>query len=583
MRQIPPISVLFCLGLLASPRAGPAEVQEQGEQALASQEQVTEKTFEERVDVSLLQLPILALDKKGAPITDLRREDIMVKFAGRPIDVDFFEPFIKTRKERTALAEVRLNVDLPGGTDSVVTSTGEEVRHLLFLIDVENDQPLGKKRATTDLIRFVVEDLESSYRVAVLSFNGTVRVEQSFTNNRRRLSDAVQRAFERPPRPQIDLRLRIRRLLESIEECVVERGDFFGTGSQGCLEAVALEYADEARPRARDYIGALEGVISYAAGLAGRKTVLAITHGAAVEPVTEVMESLVAVLGDTVALSELRLRLMGGEGARTEMDDMLDLAIRHEVTLHILDRTTAPAGTSAASSGRLYTPGSRPMEEAFIAAQTDSREIAGTTGGIFIASQDLRGAVKKAVDTERGAYTVGCYLDSYLPRKLFSKFSVKSKRPGVRITHRRGTYAIDQRPGAQKLLRGGIALGRPAKVPVSASETRLKIPFQIRANAKDLGYERNKDVAVAAFTLHLQVEMEDGRVAADSYHLLEHAYPLSLWLQGDVEPVTINGWVELPLGQFRLVATFNNPRRSINANLTRELNVAESRPAARPP
>ena len=79
------------------------------------------------------------------------------------------------------------------------------------------------------------------------------------------------------------------------------------------------------------------------------------------------------------------------------------------------------------------------------------------------------------------------------------------------------------------------------------------------------------------------VEMQDGRVAADSYHLVEHAYPWSLWIQGDVEPVAINGWVELPLGVFRLVATFNNPRKSINADLTRDLNVAVSRAATGSP
>lgn len=581
------IGALLSLALLATPPLSLAQDQAQDQedtgQAPESQEPQNDTAFKEDVHVSLLQLPILALDKKGAPVTDLRPDEIQVKLSGKPIELAFLEPFIKTAKKSDPLPDVRLSVDLPGGPESVITSTGEEVRHIIVFIDVENDQPLGKKRAIRDLVGFAFEDLDSSYRTAILSFNGEVHVEQSFTDDRRLISDAVQHAFDRPPRPQLDLKLRIQRLLEAIDECVYDRGDFISSGSQSCLQFVALEYADEVRPRARDYLHALEGVISFAAGLGGRKTVLAITHGVAIEPVTEVMEALVAVLGNTMELSELRLSLMAGEGARIEMDDVIDLAIRREVTLHILDRTIAPAGTSTARSGILYTPGSQPIEAAFRAAQIDSQEIAGTTGGIFLASEDLRSAVKKAIDTERGAYTVGCYLNSYLPRKIFSKFSVKSKRPGVRITHRRGTYAIDQRPGAQDLLRGNITLGRPAKIPRPSSETRVKVPFRIAANAKDLGYERKKDLAVGNFTIHVQLETADGRIAADSYHLVQHAYPWSLWLEEDVEPLTVDGWVELPLGNYRLVATFNNPRKSINADLSHDVNIAESRnPAGSP-
>ena len=55
---------------------------------------------------------------------------------------------------------------------------------------------------------------------------------------------------------------------------------------------MALEYGDEHRPQTRDYLFGLEGVIRYAGGLKGRKSVLAVSHGVPAETTTEVLEAM---------------------------------------------------------------------------------------------------------------------------------------------------------------------------------------------------------------------------------------------------------------------------------------------------
>ncbi len=128
------------------------------------------------------------------------------------------------------------------------------------------------------------------------------------------------------------------------------------------------------------------------------------------------------------------------------------------------------------------------------------------------------------------------------------------------------------REGAEEIFRGQIALGRPVKLAPDRGEG-LHVPFRIVANPRDIGYLRADEQMAANFTLHVLVERGEQRVAS-SYHFVQHAYPRELFEREDVEPVTVAGWVELPLGSYRLVANFRNAKTGTGGRLTRELVVA---------
>ncbi len=540
---------------------------------VAAQE-APETQFQEEIDVRLVQIPILASDRQNRPITDLTLEDLVVKDRGRRVEIAFLEPFVPARAS-APLPDVRLALDLPGGDESPTAAPKEaaaEPRHVIFYIDVENDQPLGKAQAAADLIRFVMQELDDSHRAAVVSFNGEIQLDLPFTRDRLAVTQAIRRAFEQPRRPQIDLSLRIRQLIDRVEDCAETEGTLAQSSSvnETCLSAVALDYADEVRPRSEDFLTGLEALVRFAAGLDGRKAVVAVSHGVAVNPADEVVETMKALFGNSQLIQSVRLELLGGEGARFQLDDVLDLAVRNEVTLNFVDRTRPPTGDFGARQGRLFEAGARPMLTAYRAAQGDLREIAATTGGVFIASTELYDGVKEAMDLERGGYYVGYYTDAFLPRGELAKVAVDSRRQGVKIRHRRGTY-MKPRQGAEQIFRGRIALGSPRKL--SPAREGLHVPFRIVADPHDLGYLRAGEAMAANFTLHVLVEQGQRRVAS-SYHFVQHAYPKELWDQDDVEPVTVGGWVELPLGNYRLVANFRNAKTGDGGRLARDLVVA---------
>ena len=284
-------------------------------------------------------------------------------------------------------------------------------------------------------------------------------------------------------------------------------------------------------------------------------TVLALSHGVAVDPTAELMAAMQAVYGNTEQLGLLRLEVGTGEGARQRMDRLLRLALENRVTLNFIDRNPAPTGDSGARLGTAYQPGAQPMQTAFTAPQADLEEIAATTGGVFLHETDLFAGLQRTMGLERGTYLLGYYLDKDLPPERLHKVRIGSSRKGVRILHRRGYYA----PNPDAELRPGneLSLGAPLSLEEDGREGQF-LPFTIVANPRRLGYEVDDEEARANLTLHFRVETGEGRVLAETFHLFNHAYPKDLWQASQVEPIQIHGWAELPPGEYRLIAYLRN-------------------------
>ncbi len=526
----------------------------------------------EKVDVRLVRMPVLAFDRHNRPITDLRQEDLQVKYRGRAMEVAFLDPFVREIEEEAPLPSVRLHVFAPGGGEAISTSKKEETQSILFLIDVENDQKLGKGKAAQELVRFIDTDLDPSYRAAVLSFNGKINVEASFTSDHRELTRAVVEAFERPPRPQIDTRLRVSQLIDRIEDCIVEEKAFANIGDENCLRTVALEYADENRPRSKDFLGALEGVVAFAGGLEGRKSVMAISHGVMMNPAPELIEAMKAVFGSSSLLSLVELDIRTGEGMISQRNDLLEMAIENQVTLHFIDRTLEPPGSYTAREGKMYFDGARPIRVAFLSAQLDVGEIAAHTGGVFVADTDLRAGVAEAMKLEQAGYTLGFYIDHFLPADELAKISVKTSRKGVRLSHRRGVFAKILREHPEFGIRGRVAVGQPTRLGPESPRS-LQVPFQLIVEPRSMGYVMAVGGAYVTFTLDVVVLDSRGRRLTNSYHIVEHGYPLELWRAEDIEPMIIEGWVELPVGEFQLIALLRNPKTRQEGRLERKLRV----------
>ena len=541
--------------------------------------------LEERVWVRLVQVPIVATDRHGNPITDLTAEEMTVKDRGDKMKVAFLKPFVRADEKEEDLPDVSLFVEAPDSWEPATTVKNGEPRHMILFIDVENDPITRRPQAARDTARFVYERLDADVRVAVFSYNGDTNQECAFTSNREAVADAIDAAYSRTPRPHLELKVRIRQLIQNFKDCVNDAsGAFVASGDERCLRDTAIEYADENRPAARDYLAALENVVRFAGGLDGEISVLSVSHGVSVDPTLEIADAMRAMLGNTDQVAQMILYLGFGEGARREMDSLLELAVKNSVALTFVDRSLAPSGDFGASLGTPYQPGVRPIQTAFHAAQNDLREIAATTGGVFIDTPDVFEGLSEARDKERGTYTLGYYISEYRSPKKMARIKVTTKRNGVKISHRRGYY---KKPLFDDIV-GEIVLGKGTLRSASGDllpDGAAHVPFALLVEPKNIGYESTEPPGAMSsqFTLHVRLMTEKGRVLADSYHFLNHGYSLKVWNSGKTGPVRVTGWVEIPPGKFRLSALFTNPKNGRRGELTGEIEVRSPAAAAENP
>jgi VWFA-related protein len=563
--------------------------------------------LKEEVKVILVQIPILAKDKKGNPVRDLKPEEIEVKVHGDRLRVAYLEPFHPAGLDLKPLAPVGLFLDAPGGWQLPTASTTAAPHYVIFFIDVENDDRMRREDTLEKLVTFVEREMAPSTRGAVFSYDGAAHLELPFTTDRAAMASVLRQAWDRPPRPKMGFESRVKTMLSRFDDCVTSIKEMTAVGDQTCLQDVAREYGDEVRPRALEFLSALNDTIEYVAGLQGRKTILAVTHGVEMDPGTLIADAARSVLGNTDQIGQLQLDVGFGDTPRLRMDEVMALAVRNHVAIEFLDRMQPPNWDYSAKSGRLMAPGTSPMKSAFAAAQTDLEEIAVATGGVFVPSPDFLAGLRSIQSVEDGAYEVGYYLDEFIPEKDLVKVKVAATRKGVRVSFRRGFYArgsakpdraqgrIVLTPRASRAVEADPAVkpdqaAAPNKTAEAiqpgqggqavASGGGALFDFTIEADPIQIGYKVSGDEVTANFTLHVLVRDEGGHERVGAYHLLNHSYPLSLWKKGNVEPVTIRGWVELPPGNYTLVAVFRNTETKWMGEIMQTVTVPAPQPAS---
>lgn len=555
---------------------------QEGRQGAAPQEEPPpDIVFEEEIRVRLVTIPIVAQDRQGRPVTDLRPDELEIREGlFRRYEVDFLTPFFEPGEERQDLPRVRLFLEIPGSPADVVETTRQDPRYLILFLDLENDYHLQRPQTMEALVRFLDEELDPAYRIAVMTYQGRLDLALPFTQRRQEVVSAVRRFYvDAAPRPQLTTDARIRQLLDRVDDCTRTYSDFDPEPDVRCLRALAVEYIEENRPRTRDLLDALEGVVRVAGGLRGHKAVLALSHGAPVDPGPELMEAVRAVFGRTDELTELQLSFGVGEDERSRMEALIQLAVENEVSLNFLDRMPAPSDFSARLA-KPYQPGARPLFAAYQQAQADTGELAASTGGVFVASTRVEEGLRRVVDLMEGGYYVGFHLDDdeAMTARRLARLRVRSTRSGVTIQHRR---AVQPRRSQVQTgtIRGEIAVGRPGRKALDG-ELGTFIPVQIRIEPRDLGYEIAGEVASATFTLHFIVRNEEGIQLADDYRFITHSYPREVWRAGDEEPVLLPAYVELPEGSYLLEAVVRNPLTGVEGQITRSVEVRRSREAA---
>jgi VWFA-related protein len=540
-----------------------------------------EPVIEERVEVRLVEVSFVATARKGGqPVTDLSVSDLKVKAAGKSYPVEFVElatPVVAAGEG----PEVVLDLEIPGNTKSVQLSQPGARRFFVIFIDVENDAPLGRPTAAYELASFVERSLGERDLVSVVSYDGTVNVETAFTNDFGTIAAALSRAFKRPARAGIPVETRIRDLLQRLPDCRLRQRSRTGKAlpSELCLRNRLSTYIESIVADTEEYYEALEELVRYAAAITEQTTILAVTHGKTYQPGYEFMEAVDAIYGISPETAQLRAAAIArGARLRIRAERLMREALDHDVVLYILDRSAVPSGVAGAEHGTPLEPGTRPYFIAYVQAQNDMASLALDSGGNIVRSADLTEGAVRALDFERGRYTLGFYVDRWLSEEELANIDVKSRRKGVKIRTGRGSHAWAKAP---MTLQGKIGFGEPKPSPTRAGIARL--PFAVALDPRQFGYEQDEHGYSAGLTFHLAADSLDGDPLADVFHFFSHGYATEVWENEREHPLVLRGFIEAPPGTYLLTAKVRHPKLDRGGHLVAQVDMPPLRAESESP
>jgi len=343
-----------------------------------------------RSTTRLIQVTVIASDKDGNPVTDLRKEDFDLLEDGQRQNVAVFIPDRDRIVIRPALPRNEFNNELPAANSA-------RSGYTLILIDWRNSSMSRRINSHQQVLR-LLQQVATSDLVALCVLDRDLRVVQDFTSDRgelvRRLSATFVGLAEGPPKRSAAEDSSVAPVSHEVERNpIADRAEAINIGIQ-------------VRQRSLDTIAALEQVASYLRSAPGRKSMIWLTSGFPAAPEFK------------AAINRMSQRFNDADIAVYPVD---------------------ARGFIAGAAVRGFS------SEADLAGinQAMMKEIADKTGGrAFYNDNDIENAMRGALDDARFSYTLGYYPANSKNDGAYRNLSVKTSRPGVTLRYRTG-YAAE--------------------------------------------------------------------------------------------------------------------------------------------
>lgn len=491
-RRVPGVAALLLLTALWS---GHFAAQEQ----VPSQGRPLPSDVTEQVQVLLLQVNFLATDRRGRPVTDLAIDEIEVLDRGELQRIASFEPYY-------APGGVSMTSSPRSRADSSALSTGPNAapvasprpRWILLVFDNYASAPGTRVQSIEAARLWVEESMRSDDLVAVISFDGELRVLQPFTEDRVRLSQAFDRALQRSDRAISDRYRELDSLMRAMERC---RNAALPAS---CAGRLAGAYEDDRRREADALMSALTQLLRSVGSIPDSKMLVLFSNGFARSTTADAVDAARAVLSDRVAD-----HMVFGQGAR--LDDWYDRLVAAAVRARVSVFTINPGG--AARNSSISAERAAPLDESVNRFQVDVyrrsdlnfqaalADMARRTGGTASQNADALDALRGVIEQTSGLYTVGFY-PGWAPDSSPHRIKIRVKRKGVQAAWPREVPRLP--PLAP--IRGEMTLE-----PASCTESgRRALTLKLHLEVDSLTFERLEDRYVNDFSVYIWFQDVDG-------------------------------------------------------------------------
>ncbi|MFN0088346.1 MAG: VWA domain-containing protein [Blastocatellia bacterium] len=499
------LAAIAAMGLFA---ARPLEARRQGNAPQKAQRPATIRIASEEV-----LLDVVARDRKGRPVNDLKVEEIEVYEDGVRQQVSSFR-----RVDRTQPVEVTAPAPAAPGASTTAEAAGKpaavvdplrQINLVTMIFErLNNESRVLARDAATE---FLKSELRPNTMVAIFSLDMRMSVLQQFTNDFDRLKQAVDRATGAASTQFTEQSETIRRELENMISAQTAVDSLSAnaqqTGGQGIgASAVAAKLAemtintlrttDEAQRQMQgaSSLFSLLAMVREQRALAGRKTVLYFTEGLKVTPnLTDVFRNTISAANR----ANVSFYAVDARGLQTQrVTDESREALNAAVTASQQQQRTRGNQPVTREQARAFDT----AEDSILKNSQDNlAALAESTGGFLIANtNDIRTPVKRI-----GAEISSYYEISYSPASReydgkFREIKVAILRPDIVIQTRSGYFAVPPNESG-----GPPVLGY--ELPMLSALSAAKLPREIDYRVTAMRFETAGDGTHYAMTFEVPI------------------------------------------------------------------------------
>ncbi len=530
----------------------------------------------------LVRLDLVALDKAGGRVMDLKAREIEVLEDGVLCPVEAFR-LVEPGAPAAALG-------LPAGSSAPAASGPDMAgREALIVLVFDRLSPESAAQARAAATAFVKRPFPAGTWLAVLEIGSRSRLTSSFSQDGARWPEAVAAATSGGERRELargetDATLTREALnaalvaahdstgvqgIDPVAAAKIRQPSSFSETKQREVEARVLTELD-ALDRQRlgsDSLYALLALARAMTGVEGRKSVLYFAEGLPVPSAVSEALDLVVSQANRANLTVYAVDTRGllTEGGNEESNRAL-IAARN-----LSERAMRSAG---AEDGP--TRGVSPMEvkahdlaldSIRLNAKANLRDLAEATGGFLVSdTNDLATGLERIGGDLRGYYEVGYTPANPGATGAFREIEVRVRRRGVTVRTRRGYFAFP--PGQSAALPYELALANAlaerepphafalsvTSTPEVANGGAARIEVTVPLNELRIDSDDAKGAYRAHLSLLVLVKDADGAVAAKLSHDWPIRGPLSDLARARAQSATVRRDLNLPPGRYVLEA-----------------------------
>lgn len=436
-----------------------------------------------RATTRLVQVSVVVHDKHGNPVTGLTKDDFVLLDEKKPQAIQVFSADTNQPPDHAP-------APLPPNTytNRIQEQAGVPTSVTVILLDGLNTKFENQAQARQQVIKFLMQ-IQPQDRVALYTLGRDVRILHDFTTDASSLL-AILSKFRGRPNTEVDA---------TVPDQPVDLSSIPGTEAmQAFLDGAAQREANGlTRNRVDLTVDGLVAIADHVGSLPGRKNLVWVSGSFPIDMGFDKFD-------------------LGQNNDRVQFEEEVERAARALNAANLAVYPVDARGLIGIATGMsAAAPSNRPRRGSMMrspAASPNQSEfatmdmMADRTGGkAFYNSNDIFGAVRRALDDSRVTYTLGYYPEGVAWDGRFHDIKVEVKRPDTEVRARKGYFAIPENSAKPQDVNAAMAAMSTSQLDATAIGLHVEVEPVDVAGTPTLR-------ALLHIDFHeLSMELKDGR------------------------------------------------------------------------